>query len=84
MLMQLSDKNYKNLDDFEKVQKILLRSKDRQKFYELLLKMVGVCIKKELRLVFENPWAMQHYLKPSKDAEKTQLSLFQVCKTEFT
>jgi hypothetical protein len=63
MLMQLSDKNYKNLDDFEKVQKIIQRSKDRQKFYELLLKMVGVCIKKELKLVFENPWAMQHYLK---------------------
>ena len=63
MLMQLSDKNYKNLDDFEKVQKILLRSKDRQKFYELLLKMVGVSIKKKLKLVFENPWAMQHYLK---------------------
>lgn len=63
MLMQLCDKNYKNLDDFEKIKKILKRSQDRQMFYELLIKMVGVCLKKGLRLVFENPWAMQHFLK---------------------
>ena len=35
----------------------------RAEFYERLLRFVYVCLAKGIRMVFENPWAMQHYLK---------------------
>lgn len=41
---------------------ILSRSKERQHFYETLLKMFSVCSMKGLRLIVENPYATHHYL----------------------
>lgn len=58
----LENNNYKNLSLSQKLESILERAKNRQKFYDLLIKMVGVCLKKRLRLVFENPYSTQHYL----------------------
>ena len=46
----------------EKLEKILERAKDREFFYELLIKLVGVCLKKNFRLVFENPYSTSHFL----------------------
>lgn len=54
--------NYKSLTLDEKLEKILQRSKDRQYFYELIIKMVGVCLKRGIRLIIENPFSTQHYL----------------------
>jgi hypothetical protein len=31
-------------------------------FFELLIKMIGVCIKREFRIIFENPYTTQHFL----------------------
>lgn len=31
-------------------------SRERQKYYELLMKLVCVCARKQLRLIIENPW----------------------------
>ena len=41
---------------------MLERAKNREYFYELLIKMVGVCLKRGIKLVFENPFTTQHYL----------------------
>lgn len=41
---------------------ILERSKARQHFYELILKMFIVCERKHLRLIVENPHSEHHYL----------------------
>ena len=41
---------------------ILQRSRNRQKFYELVLKMFSVCTAKSLRLIMENPHSPLHYL----------------------
>ena len=54
--------NYRNLSDYEKVQKILARAEVREQFYRLLIKMVGVCLVRKIRLVIENPWTPPHYL----------------------
>ena len=57
--------NHKNLWKLSKKEKsdtILKRSRDRQHFYELALKMFTVCDIRGLRLVVENPYAGQHYL----------------------
>ena len=42
---------------------ILQRSRMRQQFLELLLKMCFVCIDRGIRMVFENPYSMNTYLK---------------------
>ena len=61
----LGNKNYKNLTLREKLDKIIKRGKDRQYFYEMIQKMVGVCLLRNLRLIVENPWSVNgsHYLK---------------------
>lgn len=56
--------NYKHwgMNKEQVVDKVLERSRERQHFYEVLLKMFGVCVRKNLRLIFENPYSMTHYL----------------------
>ena len=58
----LEHNNYKKLNINEKLDKILERSRNREYFYELLIKMCGICLKRKLRLIFENPYSTQHYL----------------------
>ena len=60
----LGNKNYKNLTLREKLDKILQRGQDRQYYYEIITKLVGVCLLKNLRLIIENPYDNSlHYLK---------------------
>lgn len=58
----LENINYRSLTLEQKLEKILERSKNRQIFYELLIKLVGVCLKKQIRLILENPFSATHYL----------------------
>jgi hypothetical protein len=58
----LENNNYKSLSLREKLEKILDRAKNREYFYELLYKMIGVCLLKDFRIIFENPYTTQHYL----------------------
>ena len=59
----LGNKNYKNLTLREKLDKILQRGKDRQYFYEIITKLVGICLLRNLRLIIENPYDNSlHYL----------------------
>lgn len=55
--------NYRKLNNVEKTEKIIERAKNRTEFYLLLLKFVKVVTEKGLRLIIENPWNEQHYLK---------------------
>ena len=61
----LGNNNYKNLTLREKLDKIIKRGRDRQYFYEMITKMVGVCLLRNLRLIIENPWSTngEQYLK---------------------
>lgn len=58
----LENQNYKNLTLDEKLKKILERAKDRSYFYELIIKLVGTCLLRNIRLVIENPYSTLHYL----------------------
>lgn len=42
---------------------ILMRSKERERFYSLAIQMLAVAQLRGLRLIMENPWSMQTYLK---------------------
>lgn len=58
----LENNNYKSLSLEEKLDKIIERAHNREMFYELLIKLVGSCLKKDLRLIFKNPYSASHYL----------------------
>ena len=58
----LANNNYRKLTDKQKIDAILKRSQDREYFYEMLIKMVGVCLERGLRIIIENPWSTLSYL----------------------
>lgn len=55
--------NYRTYTDDEKIKAILKRSANRQEFYDRLIKFVAVCLDRGLRMIFENPWSEQTFLK---------------------
>ena len=55
--------NYRCLDDEDKIKAILRRSDNRKEFYDRLIKFCAVCLRKNIRMIFENPWSEQTYLK---------------------
>lgn len=55
--------NYKNLSIREKTDAIIKRQKNRERYMELLEKLFCIALERGLRLVFENPWNEQTYLK---------------------
>ena len=63
MLFYLSHRNYRNLNTQQKIEKILTRSDNRKEYYDRLIKFVAMCLDRNLRMVFENPWSEQTYLK---------------------
>ena len=60
--MTLSYVNYRRLSQKEKINKIIERSKNRQHFYELILKLFAIAYDREIRLIVENPYSPLHYL----------------------
>ena len=58
----LENKNYKNLTMKQKFDAMLERADNRNDFYKLLYKLIGVCMLNGLRVVIENPFSTLHYL----------------------
>ena len=58
----LENYNYKGLTTQEKISRMVERGRARQYFYELLIKLVGACLARNLRIVIENPFSTTHYL----------------------
>ena len=55
--------NYRTKTVHEKTDMILERSKNREKFFALAVKMLATAQERGLRLIMENPWSEQTYLK---------------------
>ena len=55
--------NFRRKDDMEIAREILKRSKNREKYYALLVKLFAICRSQGLRLIIENPYSLQTYLK---------------------
>ena len=52
----------RGMSELEINEAILKRGRERQYFYEVLLKMFSVCTMRGLRMIVENPYATHHYL----------------------
>lgn len=55
--------NYRKKNDMEIVNEILKRSREREKYYTLLIKMYAICRSRKIRMIIENPWTGPTYLK---------------------
>lgn len=63
MDMSFTAKNYRNLSWREKADAIITRSQNREYFFSLITRLFALCHIKKLRLIVENPWSMQTFLK---------------------
>lgn len=63
MLISWTHRNYKNMTAKQKTDAILERSANRERFFALAVKMHSVCYQRGLRLIMENPWSEQTFLK---------------------
>lgn len=63
MLISWTHRNYKNLSAKTKTDVILERSANRERFFALAVKLHSICYQRELRMIMENPWSEQTFLK---------------------
>lgn len=54
---------WKNFSRKEITTKILYRAEQRHYYYMVLLKLVAICERRQLRLIIENPYNPHHYLR---------------------
>lgn len=59
---QYTHNNYQKMNLREKTEKILERSKNREYFYTLLIKLFCIVQERNLRMIVENPYSGHHYL----------------------
>ena len=55
--------NYRKMTMKEKTDAILERSKNREHFFSLAVKMLSIAHQRGLRMIMENPWSEQTFLK---------------------
>lgn len=59
----LTQRDYKNWPVQKIIDNIIDRNKKRSMFFELLNKLCAIALKKGFRLIIENPWSENHFLK---------------------
>lgn len=52
-----------NMDDVQKLEKDIELHNELNELYELLSKLMIICIKKQVPIILENPYSEQHYLR---------------------
>lgn len=63
MLFSFGNRNYSKMSIKEKTDRILERAANREYFFGLAVKMVSVAEQMGIRLIMENPWSEQTFLK---------------------
>lgn len=63
MWFNMNHRDYAKWDTKRMIDYMLKKNQDRAYFYELLNKFVGVCLMRNLRMIFENPVQGQYYLR---------------------
>ena len=59
----LTQRDYKTWSTKKIIDNVILRNKKRSEYFETLNKFCGVVLDKRLRMIFENPYSMNHFLK---------------------
>lgn len=62
MLFQCTTKQFINLSDLDKVDKVLTYHNQLSFFYNMFCKLCYVCLRNGFKLIIENPFSQEHYL----------------------
>ena len=65
MWYSLTAKDYKKWSYKERIDYMCNKNNNRAKMFERLIKFCGVCLERGIRMAFENPYALNTYLKTS-------------------
>lgn len=63
MFFNYEHRTYKNLDVHQRTEKMIQRASKREYFFRVLLKLVSICMERNLKLIIENPWSINTFLK---------------------
>ena len=63
MLFSFTHRNYRNLSVLQTADEILKRSEKRERYFRLAVMMMAVAHDRGIRLIMENPWSEQTFLK---------------------
>lgn len=63
MWFNMKHRDYAKWDTKRMIDYIIKKNQNRAYFFEILNKFVGVCLLRKIRMVFENPFAMQTFLR---------------------
>lgn len=63
MMMSWTHKNYKNYSALQKSEAILQRAAKREEYFARAVKLHSICYQRNLRLIMENPYSEQTFLK---------------------
>lgn len=83
MLFSWGCVNYRKLSIRAKTDKILERNNNRTYFYSLLVKMFCVVKERGLRMIVENPWSEQTYLKANFIMQPTLVDINRMLRGDF-
>lgn len=75
--------NYKKMTWRQKTEEILKRSSNREKFFSLAVKMFSVCYLHGLKMIMENPWNEQTFLKANFVASPTFVDKNRMLRGDF-
>ena len=71
MLFSFTHRNYRNLSVMEKAHEVLARSGKREEYFRYAVMMMAIVMDRGLRLIMENPWSEQTFLKANFVAPPT-------------
>ena len=70
MWFSLGQTDYKTWPYKKRIQYMLEKNRNRSYMFELLCKFCGECLHRNIRMVFENPWGINTYLKQNVFLQK--------------
>lgn len=79
----LENINYRSLSLKDKLSTILDRASKRHYFYELIYKLIGNCLQRNLRIIVENPYSSAHYLHNNFFKEPTIIDSNRLLRGDF-
>ena len=63
MWYSLSQRDYTKWPYKKRIDYMVNKNRDRARLYELMMKFTGICLERDIRMVMENPWSENTYLK---------------------
>ena len=63
MWYSLTHKDFKKWENKKIIDYIIRKNHNRSRLFEILIKFCSICLEKKIRMVFENPWSENAYLK---------------------